>query len=90
MTINDQINFSNPSDTLKTSYKIISAIQNERKGSQLMALAIVTRVLMNKLDVYAPDFLSKVDAVIRDAYDTLDVDYIRAIEMYVEKELVNE
>lgn len=89
MTINDQINFSNPTDTLKTSYKIISAIQNERKGSQLMALAIVTRVLMSKLVIYAPDFLSKVDAVIRDAHNTLDVDYIRAIEMYVDKEIVN-
>lgn len=87
MNLTDQINFINTAHASQTVFKIISAIQGENPGSQVTAAGMLFLLLCKKYKADPRETLSKADRVLYNAFSEGRGEYIRAVQMYIEKEL---
>lgn len=87
MNLTDQINFINTAHASETVFKIISAIQGDNPGSQVTAAGMLFLILCQKYRVDPRDTLDKADRVLYNAFSEGRGDHIRAVKMYVDKEL---
>ncbi len=87
MNLTDQINFIHTGHAAETVFKIISAIQGDNPGSQVTAAGMLFLLLCTKYKADPRDTLDKASRILYDAFSQGRGDHIRAVKMYIDKEL---
>jgi heterodisulfide reductase subunit B len=86
MKVRDHIPFVDPRTTVQAAYGALSAIQGERPGVQVMAAAILIKVLVDELKLDLSELINQASRITNDD-DTYFRREVKALRDYVNGEL---